>query len=237
MSFFLKASSIKCKIKDNKYAKETIYLEWKQIPLGPLQTNAYVLFNKNNEAIIFDPGGEGDKLNNWLKAENLTPKAILLTHAHFDHIGAVDDVRDFWNIPVYIHKKEQSWLIDPKKNGSALFMGVNSIKVRDADFFIREEGKLEIGPFIFEIFETPGHSPGSISFYVKEIGIVFSGDVLFAGSIGRTDLPGGSYEVLLKSINEKLMELPEETIVASGHGPITRIGIEMDSNPFLSGLA
>lgn len=212
-------------------------MEWKQIPLGPLQTNAYVLFNEDKEAIIFDPGGEGEKLNNWLKSEKLKPTAILLTHAHFDHIGAVDDVRDFWNIPVYIHKKEKDWLTDPKKNGSALFMGSNSVKVKNADYLIKEDGKLEIGSFLFEVLETPGHSPGSISFYFKKLGIVFSGDVLFAGGIGRTDLPGGSYEVLMDSINQKLMELPENTVVASGHGPLTRIGIEMDSNPFISGLS
>ncbi|OIJ14490.1 hypothetical protein BKP37_08130 [Anaerobacillus alkalilacustris] len=210
-------------------------MEWKQIPLGPLQTNAYVLFNENKEAIIFDPGGEGTKLNTLLEAEGLSPKAILLTHAHFDHIGAVDDVRDFWKIPVYIHKKEKDWLTDSKKNGSTLFLGgSNAVKVNAADFFIKEEGRLEIGSFSFEVFETPGHSPGSVSYYLKELGIVFSGDVLFAGGIGRTDLPGGSYDVLMDSIINKLMELPEQTTVASGHGPLTRIGIEMDSNPYIS---
>jgi hydroxyacylglutathione hydrolase len=211
-------------------------MEWKQIPLGPLQTNAYVLYDEKKEAIIFDPGGEGEKLNKWLKSEGLKPIAILLTHAHFDHIGAVDEVREYWDVRVYIHKKEKGWLADPKKNGSALFMGSNSVKVKDADLLIKEEGKLDIGSFSFEVYETPGHSPGSVSYYLNKLGIVFSGDVLFAGGIGRTDLPGGSYETLMDSINNKLMELPGDTIVASGHGPLTRIGIEMDTNPFLSGL-
>ncbi|RXI99472.1 MBL fold metallo-hydrolase [Anaerobacillus alkaliphilus] len=212
-------------------------MKWEQIPLGPLQTNAYVLYNEDNkEAIIFDPGGEGAKLNNWIKSEGLKPLAILLTHAHFDHIGAVDEVREKWEIPVYIHKKESGWLSDPKKNGSALFMGVNAIKAKDADYLIKEEGQLEIGSYVLEVLETPGHSPGSVSYYFQKLGVVFSGDALFAGGIGRTDLPGGSYEVLMKSINSKLMELPENTVVASGHGSLTRIGIEMDSNPFLSGM-
>ncbi|OIJ16072.1 hypothetical protein BKP35_03580 [Anaerobacillus arseniciselenatis] len=211
-------------------------MEWKQLPLGPLQTNAYVLFDENKDAVIFDPGGEGTKLNTLLEAEGLTPKAILLTHAHFDHIGAVDDVREFWNVPVYIHHLEKDWLPDATKNGSALFLGNDAITARDADFLIKEEGKLDIGTFSFEVFETPGHSPGSVSYYLKEVGIVFSGDVLFAGGIGRTDLPGGSYEVLLDSINNKLMELPEETVVACGHGPVTTISNEMDSNPFLRGI-
>jgi hydroxyacylglutathione hydrolase len=209
-------------------------MEWKQIPLGPLQTNAYVLYNENKEAVIFDPGEEGVKLNQLLKSEGLTPIAILLTHAHFDHIGAVDEVRDRWGIPVYIHKKEKDWLMDPKKNGSAKYADIKAVKVRKADFLIKEEGKLEIGPFCFEVFETPGHSPGSISFYFSRLGIVFSGDALFAGGIGRTDLLGGSYEVLIESINSKLMQLPEKTIVGSGHGPLTTIRMEMDSNPFLN---
>ncbi len=212
-------------------------MKWEQIPLGPLQTNAYVLYSEDSkEAVIFDPGGEGEKLNNWLRSEGLQPLAILLTHAHFDHIGAVDEVREKWEIPVYIHKKEGSWLTDPKKNGSALFMGGKAIKASDADYLIKEEGQLEIGPFMFEVLETPGHSPGSVSYYYQKLGIVFSGDALFAGGIGRTDLPGGSYDTLMKSINSKLMELPENTVVASGHGPLTRIGIEMDSNPFLTGI-
>lgn len=211
-------------------------MEWKQIPLGPLQTNAYVLFDENKDAVIFDPGGEGLKLNTWLEAEGLRPKAILLTHAHFDHIGAVDDVRDFWEIPVYIHNLEKDWLTDPTKNGSGLFLGENAVRIKDADYLIKEEGSLEIGPFRFEVFETPGHSPGSVSFWLQELNVLFSGDVLFAGGIGRTDLPGGSYEVLMDSINNKLMELPEETVVASGHGPTTTIANEMNSNPFLTGL-
>lgn len=209
-------------------------MEWKQIPLGPLQTNAYVLYNENKEAVIFDPGGEGEKLNQWLKSEGLNPLAILLTHAHFDHIGAVDEVREFWDIPVYIHKKEKDWLMDPKKNGSARYMGINAVKLKKADFLIKEEENLEIGSFHFEVFETPGHSPGSVSYYFSRLDIVFSGDVLFAGGIGRTDLPGGNYEVLIASINNKLMKLPEKTIVGSGHGSLTTIGMEMDSNPFLS---
>lgn len=213
---------------------ETIFVEWKQIPLGPLQTNAYVLYNENKDAVIFDPGGEGEKLNRWLKSEGLIPIAILLTHAHFDHIGAVDEVREIWGIPVYIHNKEKDWLMDPKKNGSAKYTDINNVKLKKADVLIKEEGNLEIGPFCFEVFETPGHSPGSISYYFSKLNIVFSGDVLFAGGIGRTDLTGGNYDVLIDSINTKLMKLPEKTIVGSGHGPLTTVRMEMDSNPFLS---
>ncbi|WP_078428736.1 MBL fold metallo-hydrolase [Alkalihalobacterium alkalinitrilicum] len=211
-------------------------MNWKQIPLGPLQTNCYLLINDQKEAVIFDPGGNGPELNAYLKKEGIEPLAILLTHAHFDHIGAVDDVRNEWGIDVYLHTNESAWLGDATKNGSAAFLGNQVIMLKDADHLIQEEGTLSIGPFNFSVYETPGHSPGSVSFYFEPLEIVFSGDALFAGSIGRTDLREGNHQQLLDSIHDKLLELPENTIVASGHGTTTTIGQEMDSNPFLSGF-
>ncbi|WP_100373461.1 MBL fold metallo-hydrolase [Bacillus sp. FJAT-45037] len=211
-------------------------MNWTQIPLGPLQTNAYVLVNDSKEAVIFDPGGNGPELVKWLNEETIKPLAILLTHAHFDHIGAVDDVREAFACPVYIHTEEQSWLGDPDQNGSSRFLGDAAISAQNADHIIEKEQPLLIGSFTFDVYHTPGHSPGSVSYYSKEIGVVFSGDALFKQSIGRTDLPGGNHEQLLASIHTKLLELPEETIVASGHGPTTTIAEEMDSNPFLSGF-
>src|SRR5699024_2119080 len=120
-----------------------------QIPLGPLQTNAYVIWNHNKDAIVIDPGGDGDSLVQWLKDEELKPLAILLTHAHYDHIGAVDDVRDQFNCPVYIHENEQDWLLDPSKNGSGRY-GANIRTSKEADEIIREEGTITIGPFSFQ---------------------------------------------------------------------------------------
>jgi hydroxyacylglutathione hydrolase len=210
-------------------------LNWEQIPLGPLQTNCYILANSKKTCLIVDPGEEGKKLINHLEQRKLKPQAILLTHAHFDHIGAVDDIRNQYNIPVYLHSKEKNWLVDPALNGSQFFM-MGQIKVRQADHLISNEGTITVGDFTFEVYETPGHSPGSISFYFREDGIVVSGDALFQGSIGRTDLPGGNHEVLIKSIHDKLLVLPEETQVLPGHGPSTTIEMEMDTNPFLNGF-
>lgn len=212
-------------------------MKWQRIPLGPLQTNAYIFSNDKKECVIVDPGGDGNRLVSVLRQQNLTPIAILLTHAHFDHIGAIDDVRESWNIPLYIHEKEKNWLVDPALNGSSYFMPGHEISVNSGEIHtLQKEGTLAVESFTFELFYTPGHSPGSVSFYSKELGVVFSGDALFSGSIGRTDLPGGNHDQLLNSIHSKLLTLPEDTIVLSGHGPETTIEAEMDSNPFLNGF-
>lgn len=211
-------------------------MKWSQIPLGVLQTNCYIVENPDKSCLIFDPGSEGKKLIKWLTKRELKPIAIMLTHAHFDHIGAVDGVRDHYQIPVYIHEEEEDWLADPALNGSKYFMMQELIKAKNADYIIKQEETMKIGDFEFSVFETPGHSPGSVSYYFEQDGFVVSGDALFKSSIGRTDLPGGNHKQLLKSIHEKLLFLPEETEVLSGHGPITTIGEEMDGNPFLHGF-
>jgi glyoxylase-like metal-dependent hydrolase (beta-lactamase superfamily II) len=210
-------------------------MEWSQIPLGILQTNCYVIENEEGSCLIIDPGSEGKKLVSWLNEKNLNPVAIMLTHAHFDHIGAVDEVRESFNIPVYVHQNERNWLKDPMLNGSYQFTK-GHIQVNPADSLITSEEKMIVGPFEFLIFETPGHSPGSVSYFFEGEGVVVSGDALFKGSIGRTDLVEGNQSQLLKSIHEKLLTLPEETIVMPGHGPATTIAEEMDSNPFLNGF-
>lgn len=208
-------------------------MKWKQLTLGPIQTNGYILFDeKNRQAIVIDPGADGDRIIQTIDAVDTQPLAILLTHAHFDHIGAVDQLREKYRIPVYLHEQEADWLTDPEKNGSAFFP-VDRVTQKPADHLFKEERELEIGTFHLHVFRTPGHSPGSVSYYSRNDGIVFAGDTLFAGSIGRTDLPGGDHDVLLNSIASKLLTLPEETIVAPGHGPVTRIGNEAESNPFL----
>jgi hydroxyacylglutathione hydrolase len=210
-------------------------MKYQRVPLGPLQTNCYIIENDKKECLIVDPGEEGRKLVQLLEQRKLTPVAVLLTHAHFDHIGALDDVRKRYDLPVYVHVKEKDWLTDPALNGSQFFM-MGAISVQAATHHLTKEGPLSIGDFTCEVYETPGHSPGSVSYYFKEAGIIASGDVLFEGSIGRTDLTGGNHEQLLQSIHKKLLVLPEDTIVLCGHGRETNIGDEMESNPFLNGF-
>ncbi len=205
-------------------------------PLGPVQANCYLISNSENECLVIDPGGEGEKLVKQLRALNLKPLAILLTHAHFDHIGGVDAVREAFKIPVYLHKKESSWLQDPKKNGSTKYAEIPDIIVAPADQLISEEKIVEIGNFTFKMLHTPGHSPGSITFLFNDDGFAIVGDTLFEGSIGRTDLEGGDSKQLLSSIHEKLLTLDEEIIIYPGHGNPTRVDIEMEQNPFLNGF-
>ena len=203
-----------------------------QLPLGPLETNCYVLANDLKEVLIFDPGEEAFEIFDVIEENQYKPLAILLTHAHFDHIGALDEVRDKYNIPVYLHENEKDFLADSTKNGSVLFLR-REVFAKEADHLISKEGKIEIGNFTLSIFETPGHSPGSVSYYVKDAKSVFSGDALFCQGIGRTDLPGGDHDTLIKSIKSKLFSLPENTRVYSGHGPETSIQYEKKHNPFL----
>lgn len=200
--------------------------------LGPIGTNCYLIYN-NKDAIIIDPGGDADKIIDFFKDKSYTPKAILLTHAHFDHIGAVDLIRKKYNIEVYLHGKESDWLEDPQKNGSILLTST-SISINAAERKLRE-GEMQIESFTFDVLHTPGHSPGSVCFVFKEDDIVIGGDVLFNQGIGRTDLPGGNMEQLLASIRNKLYTLEDNTIVYPGHGPETTIGMEKQVNPFIKG--
>jgi hydroxyacylglutathione hydrolase len=205
-------------------------------PLGPIQTNCYIISDESGNCLIMDPGEESGRIINKVKNKELTPVAILLTHAHFDHIGAVDSIRDRYNIPVYIHEEEQDWLLDPRLNGSAKYPGLPDIRTRKADILISDEGMMTVGPFEFEVRYTPGHSPGSVSYIFGPSRFAIVGDTLFQHGVGRTDLPGGNTGVLLASIHDKLLSLDDDFIIYPGHGPSTTPEEEKDSNPFLNGF-
>lgn len=203
--------------------------------LGPLMTNAYLLWDEaSGHGVIVDPGTGPDQLVKAIAELKLTIDAILLTHAHFDHIGGVEDVRQATNAPVYIHEKEAAWLTDPQQNGSSRFGG-GVVRAGEADIILSGTEKLTLLGREVAVLHTPGHSPGSVSYYWSEEQLIVSGDVLFQGSIGRTDLPEGDYETLMASI-ETLTALPEQTAVYPGHGPKTTLEAEQHANPFLSGL-
>ncbi|MCG7345139.1 MBL fold metallo-hydrolase [Sporosarcina sp. ACRSL] len=210
-------------------------LEIHTYPLGPIQTNCYVIVNREKECLVIDPGEEGDRIIAEIEGMNSKPVAILLTHAHFDHIGAVDRVRNHFDIPVYIHEAEQEWLGNPDLNGSSKYPSISQVKNKAADYFL-VEGDLQIGAFQLEVRHTPGHSPGSVSFIFKDAEIAVVGDTLFRGSIGRTDLRGGDMNTLLQSIHDKLLTLDDEFVIYPGHGPSTTPEEEQDMNPFLNGF-
>ncbi|MFC4558806.1 MBL fold metallo-hydrolase [Virgibacillus kekensis] len=204
---------------------------FKSMPLGPLGTNCYIVHNEKKEALIIDPGGEPEKIINYVEEEQLLPQVILLTHAHFDHIGAVHEVRNYYHLDVYLNQRESDWLENPQQNGSTLFMG-EEIRT-DAPDHLLKPGKLEFGSISMEAVHTPGHSPGSMTFIFAEDAQIISGDVLFNQGIGRTDLPGGNFSQLEASIRDSLYVLPDNYIVHPGHGPKTTIGDEKRNNPFV----
>lgn len=199
--------------------------------LGPLQTNAYLITEETGaRGIVVDPGMNPKRLIERIR--DLTIEAIVLTHAHFDHMGGVDEVRKAAGCPVYLHDLEADWLTDAGKNGSLRWSEVTAPLVTEpAEYALAEGQKLELIGHTFNVLHTPGHSPGSVSLVCGEH--VISGDVLFRMSVGRTDLPGGRERDLYDSIRNKLYKLDPGCRVYPGHGPQTTIGFEMSNNPYV----
>jgi hydroxyacylglutathione hydrolase len=199
------------------------------LALGPAQTNCY-LVSAGRDAVMIDPGWDAAAILTEARSAELTIAAILLTHGHFDHIGAVADVMDMLHVPLIAHAHEIDLL--NAKGGADLF-GFKIRSVPQPDRLVAHGDTIEIGTLKFEVRHVPGHTLGHVAFVEHESRSVFVGDVLFAGSIGRTDLPGGDYDTLITSISDQLLTLPDDFKVYPGHGPPTTIGVERNTNPFL----
>ena len=195
---------------------------------GIFQQNAYVVWNSTHSFLI-DPGGDSDRIIDIIISNGLSPSAILNTHAHLDHIGAISTLIQFGQYPFYLHQNEIE-LLNSANEYTAMY-GIPDIDIPTVDSILDKSVKLDFSGYGIEVIETPGHTAGGISFLIE--GHLFTGDTLFSGSIGRTDLAGGNLDLLLNSIHNKLMSLDESIIVHSGHGPDTSIGVEKRTNPFL----
>ena len=203
----------------------------KTLSVGPLQTNCYIVgCEKTKQAAIIDPGDEAGRILDAVREAGLTVTHVLLTHAHFDHIGAADEVVKASGAPLALHAGDLPLL---QSGGGALIFDIQPPPIPAAVNSLAAGQAIGVGELTLRVLHTPGHTPGHVTFYVPDEGAIFDGDVLFAGGIGRADLPGSDFEALLRSIGEQLMTLPDDTVVYPGHGPATTIGRERQSNPWL----
>ena len=204
------------------------------VTVGPFQENCYVIGDEESRiGALIDPGDEAARIALTVERLGLEIGSILITHAHVDHVRAIAPLAEEYLCPVLMHEEAEAMLKTAPQQ--ALMMGMKFGKVPAVDGYIAADEVLEVGPLRLRSLYTPGHAPGHLAFHAEDEGIVFSGDALFAGSVGRVDLPGGSMEILMRSITSKLLPLPDETRVLSGHGPETTIGRERITNPFLAG--
>lgn len=203
----------------------------KNFTLGMMGTNCYVVQNEESKGcLIVDPGAKSEALSAYIRENGLSPEAILLTHGHFDHIMGIDSLRREYPVSVYADRKEQYVLADPNLNLSAAYGGGYSFG--DAEYV--EDGQiLSLAGLEIRVIETPGHTAGGCCYYIASEGVLFSGDTLFHSSVGRTDFPTGSMGTLIRSIKEKLLVLPGDTMVYPGHMEQTTIAYEAENNPFL----
>lgn len=199
--------------------------------VGAISTNCCILINnETKEAVIVDPGDNEPVISSVLLEESAKPSAILLTHAHFDHMLAAGALRDKYGIPVYMSAAETALAESPDLNLSGEFGCTCSLQ---ADRTVNDGDKLELAGFILEVIATPGHTAGSLCYYIADENVLISGDTLFHESMGRTDFPTGSLKQIIVSIQDKLMKLPDETNVYPGHGQMTQIGWERLNNPVM----
>ncbi len=205
-------------------------LKIKTLVVGPIQNNCYIVYDENKTTFVVDPGGDGSKIVSLCKENNLDVKYIINTHGHLDHIGANKDLKEAYpKAELVIHADDEKMLYDPNYNLSAL-MGEKIISPK-ADITVKDQDTLDFGGRKIKVIHTPGHTPGGILLLVDDY--LFTGDTVFQGSVGRTDLPGGDMKVLIKSIKEKFLNLSNKLRVFPGHGDETTIAHERDNNPFI----
>ena len=214
-------------------------LKIKPFIFSPIQENTYLLYNEFKDCVIIDPGcyfpEEKDELKAFITQSGLMPRMLLNTHCHLDHVFGNRFIAETYGLTLQLHEKEKHMLdIAP---ASGLMYDMPFENYAGKFIYLKEGDTVLLGEDELKVIEAPGHSPGHICFYCARQDFIISGDVLFNRSIGRTDLPGGNHQLLLKNIREKLFVLPDETIVYSGHGTETTIGEEKKYNPFLNGLA
>lgn len=208
----------------------------KRFSYNPFQVNTYVLHDETNECIIIDAGMDGpmeeNEISNYIESLNLKPVLLVNTHAHIDHILGNNYIADQFDVQLAAHEDSVPFI--SRAPAYAMTFGVNIENPKEIDSFLEEGKDLKFGNSTLQVFHTPGHADGSICFYSEQDKFVITGDVLFNQSIGRTDLPTGDYDLLQKSIWEKLFTLPDDTVVFPGHGPETTIGSEKINNPFVA---
>jgi glyoxylase-like metal-dependent hydrolase (beta-lactamase superfamily II) len=211
-------------------------MDVRMFTVGPVAENTYIFRREGSDrALIVDPGDEAPKLLNVIESLNLKLEGILLTHTHFDHVGAVAPVAKATGAEVWVPEIEKPVLADIMR--FVPLPGIGPYESYDAEHTLRGAERLELAGFEIDVIFTPGHSPGHVTFSIPDEHAIFSGDVLFEGSVGRTDLPGGDWGTLLESIRNLVDSLPEETMVYPGHMGITSLGAERTTNPFLAELA
>jgi len=204
------------------------------VPVGPLQCNCSILGDENSrEAMVIDPGDNVEQVLAILKRHGLTVKQIVITHAHIDHIGGAAKLKRITGAPVLLNANDQALL--KMLDVQASWLGMRPPENTAIDASLTTGDKLHTGTLVADVLHTPGHTEGSVCLYFAAEKKLIAGDTLFAGSIGRTDLPGGSYKKIMESLHGPVLALPDETIVVPGHGPLTTIGDERETNPFLAG--
>lgn len=208
-----------------------VQIRVEQYVVGPVQTNCYFAVNEETgEALIVDPGASAGKLAEIIGEEKLKPAAILLTHGHFDHAGAAEELAKQFDISIYALEKEQETLENPDLNLSGW---EGKTRAYRADCYLRDEEELDLAGVHIRVLHTPGHTVGGCCYFFPYQKLLFAGDTLFAQSVGRTDFPRGSMTDLVRSVREKLMTLPDDVTVYPGHNEITTIGTERMYNPYL----